>query len=121
MSQSREASLQLSIDSLKSLTSSYVIRAKQAEELAGRLLTERLNPEQMAELKMFIGQQMDVRSTERAVHQQAVIQATCVALTQALTLEGNVQRDMLVDILKNLTTAAAHLPNVPRNSTAPSK
>jgi hypothetical protein len=68
-------SLNMSLTVLKSLLSDYAMRANQAEALVGKLMAEKLSPEQLTDLARTVSAQMEMRSTERAVHQQALIQA----------------------------------------------
>lgn len=111
---SREASLELSLASMKSLVSSYVLRAKQAEELAGRLLMEKLNEQQMSMVVSLITEQIKVKAYERSVQQQAVLQATVISLNAALqTQDADEQRRILLDMLRDLTSCVEHMKPSP--------
>ena len=71
-------SLNTSLSALKSLLSDYALRSTQAETMAGRLMVDKLSPEQFREVLGLLREQVAVRSKERAVHQQALIQATII-------------------------------------------
>lgn len=101
------ASQQVLIDSLRSCISDYAIRTKQAEELTGILLSEKLTQEQfMHILNTTIAQQMSDKANERAVHQQQILQATSLAV--------NNLRNMLhaSDIDSNTVTGLRGVANV---------
>jgi hypothetical protein len=115
----KETSLEHSLAALKSLLSDYVLRTRQAEAVASRLMSQNLTDAQVHVLATTISQQIDVRTTERSVQQQALIQATVVALNAALQTEGEQQKELLTSILRNLTTAVTTL-NLPKVQT-PSK
>jgi hypothetical protein len=110
---SREASLELSLAAMKSLVSNYAMRAKQAEELAGRLLMDKLNDQQMAAVVSLITEQIKLKAYERSVQQQAVLQATVVSLNAVLqTQDAAEQRRILLDMLRDLTSCVEHMKPV---------
>ncbi len=111
---SKEASLELSLAATKSLLSDYALRTRQAEATASRLVAETLDTAQMHALSALIGQQIDVRNAERSVQQQAILQATVVALNAAMQLEGDEQKTMLAKIVRDLTSAVTHLNKLPK-------
>lgn len=109
----REASLELSLAATKSLVSNYVMRAKQAEELAGRLLMDKLNEQQMSVIVSLITEQIKLKAYERSVQQQAVLQATVVSLNAALqSPDADEQRRILRDMLRDLTSCVEHMKPV---------
>jgi len=111
----REASLELSLAAMKSLVSSYVLRAKQAEELAGRLLMEKLNPEQMTMLQVLVSEQIKLKAYERSIQQQAVIQATLMAVNGCLqSQDAEKQQQMLRDMVRDLTICVEHMQSHPQ-------
>lgn len=116
MTQSRETALQLSIDALKSMVADYALRTKQAEELAGRLLMD-ADEKLKATIGEVITHQMSLRANDRAVHLQAVLNTSCLALNAALKIEGEEQRTMLIQILKDMTLASDNAQRVPKDST----
>jgi hypothetical protein len=111
----KEASLELSLASMKSLVSSYVLRASQAEQLAGRLMMEKLNPDQMQMVCALINEQIKNKAYERSVQQQAVLQATLVACNAALQADDDGRKKMLLDIVKDLTRCVEHMDSKPRS------
>lgn len=111
----REASLELSLTATKSLLSDYSLRARQAEQTASMLMRGALTDEQLKEFAALVGQQMDVRNTERSVQQQALLQMTVVALNAALQAEGEDRTALLTNIVRDLTSAISHLqPQAPK-------
>jgi predicted LPLAT superfamily acyltransferase len=77
-------SLNMSLTVLKSLLSDYAMRANQAEAIANKLMFDKLEDSQLNVLIMSMREHMDLRSKERAVHQQALIQATVLSLEEPL-------------------------------------
>jgi hypothetical protein len=109
--ENREATLELTLAATKALVSDWALRAKQAEQAVGMLsaaATSTWTDEQMKAFAALIGQHMDQRARERSVHQQAVLQATALALTHAIKAEGEEQQQMLRDALRDVTTAITH-------------
>ena len=102
-------SLNLSLSALKSLLSDYALRSSQAETMAGRLMTEKLSTEQFKEVLVTMGQHLNARSTERAVHQQALIQATLISLEAGLRGDEQTIRETVKDVVKQLTLAQSHM------------
>jgi hypothetical protein len=109
---SSRASLELSLTAHKSLLSDYVIRAQQAEAAASRAISHAQaswTDEQIRLFASLIGEQMQIRATERAVQQQAVIQATLVSLNAALQAEPEQQKEILTTMARELTRSVQHL------------
>jgi hypothetical protein len=102
-------SLNMSLSTLKSLLSDYALRASQAEAITGRLLSEKLSPEQFREVLKTMSEQMGVRANERSVHQQALIQATLLSLESALRGDEPTLREAVREVTKQLTTAQSHM------------
>lgn len=102
-------SLNMSLSTLKSLLSDYALRASQAEAITGRLLSEKLSPEQFREVLKTMSEQMSVRANERSVHQQALIQATLLSLESALRGDEPTLRATVQEITKQLITAQSHM------------
>src|SRR4051812_37140951 len=96
-------SLNMALTALKSLLSEYAIRAQHAEQAAGVLMRDKLPDEKLRELAALVSEQIDVRSKERAVHQQAVMQATLVALTHACKLDDAAMRHEVNNVVVELT------------------
>jgi hypothetical protein len=93
------ASLNVLVDALKSTVSDYLIRAGQAEELAGVLLNEKLTPEQLFELaSITIGKHVRDKANERAVHQQQILQTTSLAVNNVQQML--IMSDEHLDIIK---------------------
>jgi hypothetical protein len=105
----REASLELSLAAMKSLVSDYALRARQAEELASRALLTAMTDTQVNDFANMVAGHMDARARERSIQQQALLQATVVALGAALNAEGEQQKTMLANMLRDLTSAVQHL------------
>lgn len=103
------ASLELSITAFKSLVSDYAVRAKQAEQMAGRLIADNLTDEQVQALAVLVGQQLDARSTERAVQQQALLQATLIVLNAGLQGGDESLRSLVNKAVRDLTMALSHM------------
>jgi len=102
-------SLNMSITALKSLLSDYALRANQAEAITGRLLGEKLDDQQFRSLVIAMNEQMTVRGTERAVHQQALIQATVLSLEAALRDSGDSLKAQVQEVTKQLTMSQSHM------------
>jgi hypothetical protein len=102
-------SLNMSISVLKSLLSDYALRANQAEAITGRLMSDKLDDQQFKALLHAMSEQMDVRSKERAVHQQALIQATIISLEAASKEDEAKFRASVVEVVKQLVTAQSHM------------
>jgi hypothetical protein len=110
-------SLNLQIASLKSLLSDLSLRARQAEQTAGHLMAqahhEKWTDEQVKEFSGVISRQIDARSQERAVQQQAVLQATLFAMNAALKESDDAKKSrMLVNILRELSTSVQHMDKI---------
>lgn len=104
----REASLELSLAAVKSLVSDYSLRCRQAEAATIALMRDGFDVEGATKFAGLVGAQMQVRSMERAVQQQAILQATLIALTSALDAEPEEKQVLLVQIHKDLTLAVKH-------------
>lgn len=105
----REASLELSLAATKSLVSDYSLRMRQAEEVASRAILGQMTDEQIEVFARLVGAHMEVRAVERSVHQQAILQATTIALNAALQASQEEQKEMLTAMLRDLTSAVQHL------------
>lgn len=110
--------LELSVTALKSLLADYALRAKQAEETAGLLMAKTLDDVGRMHLFQLLQQHIEARAHDRAVHQQAVIQTTCLALATALSQDDESLRDAVVRIHKNLSLAADAAMQVPISADA---
>jgi hypothetical protein len=102
-------SLNMSLTALKSLLSDYALRANQAEALLGRMFSDKLTPEQVAELIKTVSEQMHVRASERVVQQQALIQATLVSLEVGLQGDAEGLRATVANVVKSLTLSQSHM------------
>jgi len=102
-------SLNMSLTVLKSLLSDAAMRANQAEALVGKLMAEKLSPEQFQALAKTVSEQMEVRSKERAVHQQALIQATIISLESASRGDEANLKSTVNSVTKQLTMAQSHM------------
>jgi len=102
-------SLNLSLSALKSLLSDYALRSSHAEAIAGRLLTDKLSPEQFQQVLVTMREQLEARSKERAVHQQALIQATIISLDSALRQDEASLKSTVNEVVKQLTLAQSHM------------
>lgn len=110
----REASLELSLAAMKSLVSNYVTRANQAEQLAGHLLLEKLDPNQMATIERLVTEQIKFKDYERSIQQQAVLQATLLAVNACIQCKDpDEQRRMLILIARDLAMCVEHSEPVP--------
>ncbi len=103
------ASLELSVAAFKSLISDYSVRAKQAEQMVGRLMGDKLTDEQVQALAVLVGQHMDVKATERAVQQQALLQSTLIVLNAALQGDDESLRSLVNKAVRDLTMALSHM------------
>ena len=114
-------SLNMSLSALKSLLSDYALRSTQAETMAGRLMVDKLSPEQFREILGLMREQVEVRSKERAVHQQALIQATLISLYAGLRGDEQALRTAVNDVVKQLTLAQSHMNGSPGKPSQPSQ
>lgn len=96
-------SLNMGLTAVKSLLSEYATRAKHAEQAAATLMQDKLGPELLRELAALINHQLDVRGTERAVQQQAILQATLVAITHATKMPDEQMRAEVNNVVIELT------------------
>ncbi len=108
----RTASLELSLAATKSLVSDYSLRARQAEEAFARLV-HGLDKQNLFEFEAAIGRHVNVRAHERAVHQQAILQATLVAIGAALEADEESRKQILQQVFKDLTISVQHLSQQP--------
>jgi hypothetical protein len=102
-------SLNMSLSTLKSLLSDYALRANQAEAVAGRLMSDKLSPEQFREVLTMMREQMNVRANERSVQQQALIQATLISLEAGARGDDTLLRSTVNEVTKQLTMAQSHM------------
>ena len=102
-------SLNMSLSVLKSLLSDYALRANQAVTITGRLLGEKLDESQFIRLPHSMNEQMDIRSKERAVHQQALIQATIISLEAGSKESDDKFRATITEVVKQLITAQSNM------------
>lgn len=115
-SMSTVESLNLSLTAHKSLLSEYALRTKQAEQLANTLLNDRVPAEVMYNL---VGELMkehsEHRASERAVHQQAVLQAALFALQQVQYTEDLEQvRSIVNNVVSQITLSLGAMHNPPQ-------
>lgn len=113
--QTKIASLELQVAASKSLIADYAVRAQQAEQAASQAIAQAQRGWTDAQVKLFatlIAEHMDRRAQERAIHQQAILQATILALTQALNADTETQQKMLQTIIRETTTAIQHISNI---------
>jgi len=96
-------SLHMTVAALKSVNSEYIQRAQHAEQSVGVLMKEKLPEELLRELMMLVAGQMDQRAKERAVQQQAVLQATLVALVAATKKDDAAMRQEVQHVVQELT------------------
>lgn len=104
------ASLELSLAAMKSLNAEYLMRAKQAEEFA-KAATEGLDMQQLSSL---IWQHVQQRTTDRVVHQQAVLQSTTVALNAALQSDDLTLRSSVNKVVQEITRSLSIMNEMPR-------
>ena len=109
-------SLNLSLSALKSLLSDYALRSSHAEAIAGRLLTDKLSPEQFQQVLVTMREQLEARSKERAVHQQALIQATIISLESAARGDEATLRTTVNDVCKQLILAQSKMNGSPKQT-----
>lgn len=76
--------LEVSVAALKALVADYALRTQQAELLTSRLIDSNLDDAAKIALFEVVQKQLEARAHDRAVHQQAVLEATCFALDAAL-------------------------------------
>lgn len=95
------ASLEMTLAATKSSLSDSLLRIRQAEEMVG-LLSTGWDMKMVADI---IGKHFDQRSTERAVQQQALIQATLVSLNTAMAADDPNLRSTVNTVVKGLTAA----------------
>jgi hypothetical protein len=110
-------SLNLQVASLKAMISDLSLRARQAEQTAGHLMAQAHHEKWTdAQIQVFAGivaKQIDARAQERAVQQQAVLQATVFAMNVAIKEPDNAKKSrMLSNILRELTTSVQHLEHI---------
>lgn len=97
--------LHMSLTAMKAVNSEYLQRARHSEQAAAILMQEKLPEELLRELLIAIGGQMDQRSQERAVQQQAVLQATLIALVAATKRDDATLRQEVQHVIQELTRA----------------
>jgi hypothetical protein len=110
-------SLNLQVASLKALVSDLSLRARQAEQTAGHLMAqahhEKWTDAQIQVFSGIVAKQIDARAQERAVQQQAVLQATVFAMNVALKeADADKKSKMLLNVLRELTTSVQHLEKI---------
>lgn len=98
-------SLNMSLAAMKAVSSEYLQRAQHAEQSAGILMQEKLPQELLRQLMLAVIEQMNQRGKERAVQQQAVLQATLIALTAATKRDDATMRQEVEHVIKELTRA----------------
>lgn len=82
-------SMNLVITAQKSLLSDYSLRTRQAEEMTNQLLQDRIPTDVMLSLvTSLMNRQSDIRAVERAVQQQAILQALVLNLSQIQHLKN---------------------------------
>lgn len=109
--------LEVSVAALKALVADYALRTQQAELLTSRLIDSNLDDAANIALFEVVQKQLEARAHDRAVHQQAVLEATCFALDAALAQDDEGLRETIVAIYRDLTTAVSSLTRVPVSST----
>ncbi|EMI5828539.1 TPA: hypothetical protein ACP7Q5_004912 [Escherichia coli] len=109
--------LEVSVAALKALVADYALRTQQAELLTSRLIDSNLDDAAKIALFEVVQKQLEARAHDRAVHQQAVLEATCFALDAALAQDDEGLRETIVAIYRDLTTAVSSLTRVPVSST----
>ena len=114
----RTASLELSLTATKALVSDYSLRARQAEE-AFALLIRSLDQKDLTAFEAVIAKHINVRAHERTVQQQAILQATLVALGAALNAGPEDRDHILRQVFKDLTISVQHLNQQQAQTTAP--
>jgi hypothetical protein len=110
-------SLNLQVASLKAMISDLSLRARQAEQTAGHLMAqahhEKWTDAQIQVFSGIVAKQIDARAQERAVQQQAVLQATVFAMNAAMKeTDDDKKSKMLVNILRELSTSVQHLEKI---------
>jgi hypothetical protein len=104
----REVSLELSLAATKALVSDYALRTRQAEEAFHRLVRG-LEKSDLTEFEATLGRHINIRAHERTVHQQAILQATLIALGAALKAEPEERDQILHQMFKDLTLSVQHI------------
>lgn len=79
-------SLNLSLSVMKSLASEYAINAQHAQATVATLMQEKLPVELQQDLMLKVMEQLDQRANDRSIHQNAIIQATVIALGTAVQI-----------------------------------
>jgi galactokinase len=97
--------LHMSLAAMQAVSSEYVQRAQHAEQAAGILMQDKLPQELLRQLTLAMVEQMNQRGKERAVQQQAVLQATLIALTAATKRDDANMRQEVEHVIKELTRA----------------
>lgn len=97
--------LHMSLAAMQAVSSEYVQRAQHAEQAAGILMQDKLPQELLRQLTLAMVEQMNQRGKERAVQQQAVLQATLIALTAATKRDDANMRQQVEHVIKELTRA----------------
>lgn len=106
---SREASLELSLNAHKSLVADYAQRAKQAEAAAAMLMRQKMDADGIAMFAQLVAQHMEERGKTLAVHQQALLQTTLVALDSTADADEASLREVVNNVRKAITTAIAQM------------
>lgn len=108
------ASLEMTLASLKATLSEAHARARHAEEMVA-LMQSNWDMQQVADV---IKKHINQRAEERAIHQQALIQATIVSLNTALHSKEPIMNETVNTVLKGLTQALGtmHEINVKQKS-----
>lgn len=97
--------LNLTLAAFKANQAEYIQRAQHAEHAAGILMQEKLPQELLVELIAAVTGQMGKRAYDRATHQQAVLQATVIALNAALKYDDAALRSAVEHAVRSITGA----------------
>lgn len=108
----RETGLEMSLNAAKSLLSDYAMRARQAEAATQLLITQKMDADGIARFATLVGSHMDLRSKERAVHQQALLQNVLAALSLVGGADEATLRSTVNNTVKQITIALGHM-NIP--------
>ncbi len=74
---------------------------------------EKWTDEQIEAFSAIVAKQIDARAQERSVQQQAVLQATVLAMNAAMKETEEFKKSrMLSNILRELTTSVQHLEHI---------
>jgi hypothetical protein len=105
----REASLELSLQAHKGLLAEYSQRTQQAEQAVSLMMREKMDADGIEKFATLVAAHLESRANQLAVHQQALLQTTLVALNSAAPLDDATLRHTVNSIQKALTMSLAQM------------